>query len=282
MAAKQPSTSVRHDGHTLTVTMLEPRLSATGQPPAAAIKRAIFERPKATNANRGKQVPVTGYLVPARFKVDGFRHPVEFEVTATPISGVPILINWVAVGKIGGPLSALEFETQGQISLDNLPLGKLLAAAVKACAFTATTTATDEVQAEVAPGVKWKLDPNRWPPFMHLREFPSLQFVRIGGQAVAVKRNMQALTTESEIVSVHKADDAPINSPAALKRIAALYELATQLGPQGRGYKPIAEFIEQQTHGRRPRNTAQQMISLARKAGYLPKRTTKPKKRGKK
>ena len=281
MAAKQPSTSIRHDGHTLTVTMVEPRLSASGQPPAAAIKRAIFERPKFANANHGRQVPVTGYLVPARFKVDGFRHPVEFELIATPISGVPILMNWLAVGTIGGPLSALEFETQGQISLDNLPLGKLLAAAVKACAFTATTTATVEVQAEIVPGVNWKLNPNNYPPFMHLREFPPLQFIRIGGQAVAVKRNMAALLAESEIVSVHKADDAPINSPAALKRIATLYELATQLGHEGRGYKPIAEFIEQQTHGRRPKNTVQQMISLARKAGYLPKRTTKPKKRGK-
>ena len=93
-----------------------------------------------------------------------------------------------------------------------------------------------------------------------------------------VKKTAKALSAPTQVEAIHRADAAPMKSPQALKRIADLFTIADQLGKVGRGYKPIAEWIEIQTNGQRPATTAQQMISMARKAGYLPK--TKAKKRG--
>ena len=288
--ASQPSNTFRHNGHAYTVTMIEPRLNANGQPSADAMRTAIFERPKVTNANRGKVVTVTGYLTPATFTVTGFRHPIEFEINQTPILGAPITMQWIGIGTRGGVELVSDWIAQGQISLDDLPLKKLLAAAVKACAFTATTIATDEITAsmDLGNGVTRvrKMNIASSPRFMKLQGLPPLTFTRIGGELVQVKKNTKALTAPSQVEAVHRADAAPMKSPQALKRIAELYETADRLGRDGRGYRTIAEWIELKTNGARPATTAQQMISLARNAGYLekrkPKTKTKPKQRGKK
>lgn len=288
--ASQPSNTFRHDGHAYTVTMIEPRLNANGQPSADAMRTAIVERPKVTNANRGKVVTVTGYFTPAKFTVTGFRHPIEFETNQTPVYGAPITMQWIGIGTRGGVELLSEWITQGQISLDNLPLRKFLAAAVKACAFTATTIATDEITASINLGngetLTKKLKIGDRPSFIRYENLPPLTFTRIGGDLVQVKKNTKALTAPSQVEAVHRADAAPMKSPQALKRIAELYEAAEGLGRDGRGYRTIAEWIELKTNGARPATTAQQMISEARKAGYLekrkPKTKTKPKQRGKK
>ena len=287
--ASQPSNTFRHDGHAYTVTMIEPRLNANGQPSADAVHTAIVELPKVTNANRGKVVTVTGYFTPAKFTVTGFRHPIEFETNQTPVLGAPITIQWIAIGTRGGVELVSDWNTQGQISLDNLPLGKILAAAVKACAFTATTIAADEITESIELGngktlIK-KFNIANAPKFMKFRGLPPLTFTRIGGELVQVKKNTKALTASSQVEAVHRADSAPMSSPQALKRIADLYRAAEGLGRVGRGYRTIAEWIELKTNGVRPATTAQQMISLARKAGHLEKpkpKKTKPKQRGKK
>ena len=280
--ASQPSNTFRHDGHAYTVTMIEPRFGALGQPSAEALNRAIFERPKVTKANRGKAVTVTGYFAPARFEIKGFRHPIEIETAQTPIIGAPLTIQWIGIGKRGQLDSIAEWSTQGQISLDNLPLGKILAAAVKASAFVATTTAVDEITESIDLGggkvISKALKIGDAPRFMKFRNMPALVFTRIGGESVQVKKNLKTLTAPAQVEAIHRADAAPISSPQALKRIAELRTIADQLGKVGRGYKPIAEWIEIQTNGQRPATTAQQMISMARKAGYLPK--IKAKKRG--
>lgn len=287
--ASQPSNTFRHDGHAYTVTMIEPRLNANGQPSADAVRTAIVERPKVTNANRGKVVTVTGYFTPAKFTVTGFRHPIEFETNQTPILGAPITIQWIAIGTRGGVELVSDWNTQGQISLDNLPLGKILAAAVKACAFMATTIATDEITESIeldnGKTLIKKFNVSNAPKFMKFRGLPPLTFTRIGGELVQVKKNTKTLTAPSQVESVHRADAAPMSSPQALKRIADLYRAAEGLGREGRGYRTIAEWIEMKTNGVRPATTAQQMISLARKAGHLEKpkpKKTKPKQRGKK
>jgi hypothetical protein len=280
--ASQPSNTFRHDGHAYTVTMIEPRFGASGQPSAEALKRTIVERPKVTKANRGKAVTVTGYFAPARFEIKGFRHPIEIETAQTPIIGAPLTIQWIGIGKRGQLDSIAEWSTQGQISLDNLPLGKILAAAVKASAFVATTTAVDEITESIDLGggkvISKALKIGDAPRFMKFRNMPALVFTRIGGESVQVKKNLKTLTAPAQVEAIHRADAAPISSPQALKRIADLFTIADQLGKVGRGYKPIAEWIEIQTNGQRPATTAQQMISMARKAGYLPK--IKAKKRG--
>jgi len=280
--ASQPSNTFRHDGHAYTVTMIEPRFGASGQPSAEALNRAIFERPKVTKANRGKAVTVTGYFTPARFEIKGFRHPIEIETAQTPITGAPLTIQWIGIGKRGQLDSIAEWSTQGQISLDNLPLGKILAAAVKASAFVATTTAVDEITELIDLGggkvISKALEIGDAPRFMKFRNMPALVFTRIGGESVQVKKNLKTLTAPAQVEAIHRADAAPISSPQALKRIAELRTIADQLGKVGRGYKTIAEWIEIQTNGQRPATTAQQMISMERKAGYLPK--TKAKKRG--
>ena len=285
--ASQPSNTFRHDGHAYTVTMIEPRLNANGQPSADAVRTAIVERPKVTNANRGKVVTVTGYFTPAKFTVTGFRHPIEFETNQTPVLGAPITIQWIAIGTRGGVELVSDWNTQGQISLDNLPLGKILAAAVQACAFTATTIAADEITESIELGngktlIK-KFNIANAPKFMKFRGLPPLTFTRIGGELVQVKKHTKALTASSQVEAVHRADSAPMSSPQALKRIADLYRAAEGLGRVGRGYRTIAEWIELKTNGVRPATTAQQMISLARKAGHLEKpkpKKTKPKQRG--
>jgi len=284
--ASQPSNTFRHDGHAYTVTMIEPRFGASGQPSAEALNRAIFERPKVTNANRGKLVTVTGYFTPARFSVTGFRHPIEIETGQTPITGAPLTIQWIGIGKRGQLDSIIEWMAQGQISLDNLPLGKILAAAVKASAFVATTTAVDEITESIdLGGGKVKtvtMGIGNAPRFMKFRNMPALVFTRIGGEVVQIKKSLKTLTAPTQVEAVHRADAAPMDSPQALKRIAELFTIADQLGKVGRGHKPIVEWIEIQTNGQRPATTAQQMISMARKAGYLPKfqPKTKAKKRG--
>jgi hypothetical protein len=285
--ASQPSNTFRHDGHAYTVTMIEPRLNANGQPSADAMRTAIVERPKVTNANRGKVVPVTGYFTPAKFTVTGFRHPIEFETNQTPLLGAPITIQWIAIGTKGGVELFSEWITQGQISLENLPLGKILAAAVKACAFTATTIATDEITASIklddGKTLTKKMKIGNRPSFIRYENLPPLTFTRIGGELVQIKKNTKTLTAPSQVEAVHRADAAPMSSPQALKRIADLYRAAEGLGREGRGYRTIAEWIELKTNGVRPATTAQQMISLARKAGHLEKpkpKKTKPKQRG--
>ena len=287
--ASQPSNTFRHDGHAYTVTMIEPRLNANGQPSADAVRTAIVELPKVTNANRDKVVTVTGYFTPAKFTVTGFRHPIEFETNQTPVLGAPITIQWIAIGTRGGVELVSDWITQGQISLDNLPLGKILAAAVKACAFTATTIATDEITESInldnGKTLIKKLNIANAPKFMKFRGLPPLTFTSIGGELVQVKKHTKALTAPSQVEAVHRADAAPMSSPQALKRIADLYRAAEGLGRVGRGYRTIAEWIELKTNGVRPATTAQQMISLARKAGHLEKpkpKKTKPKQRGKK
>ena len=280
--ASQPSNTFRHDGHAYTVTMIEPRFGASGQPSAEALKRTIVERPKVTKANRGKTVTVTGYFAPAKFEIKGFRHPIEIETAQTPITGAPLTIQWIGIGTRGTLDSITDWITQGQISLDNLPMRKILMAAIKASAFTATTTAIDEITETIDLGggesktLTMKIGDA--PRFMKFRNSPDLVFTRIGGEAMEVKKTAKALSVPSQVEAIHRADAAPVFSPQALKRIAELYTVATELGKVGRGYKTITEWIEIQTNYQRPATTAQQMISMARKDGYLPK--TKAKKRG--
>jgi hypothetical protein len=280
--ASQPSNTFRHDGHAYTVTMIEPRFGASGQPSAEALKRTIVERPKVTKANRGKAVTVTGYFAPAKFEIKGFRHPIEIETAQTPITGAPLTIQWIGIGKRGQLDSITDWITQGQISLDNLPMRKILMAAIKASAFTATTTAVDEITETIDLGggkaktVTIKIGDA--PRFMKFRNAADLVFTRIGGEVMQVKKTAKALSVPSQVEAIHRADAAPVFSPQALKRIAELYTVATELGKVGRGYKTITEWIEIQTNYQRPATTAQQMISMARKDGYLPE--TKTKKRG--
>jgi hypothetical protein len=280
--ASQPSNTFRHDGHAYTVTMIEPRFGASGQPSAEALKRTIVERPKVTKANRGKAVTVTGYFAPAKFEIKGFRHPIEIETAQTPITGAPLTIQWIGIGKRGQLDSITDWITQGQISLDNLPMRKILMAAIKASAFTATTTAIDEITETIDLGggkaktVTIKIGDA--PRFMKFRNAADLVFTRIGGEVMQVKKTAKALSVPSQVEAIHRADAAPVFSPQALKRIAELYTVATELGKVGRGYKTITEWIEIQTNYQRPATTAQQMISMARKDGYLPE--TKAKKRG--
>jgi hypothetical protein len=280
--ASQPSNTFRHDGHAYTVTMIEPRFGASGQPSAEALKRTIVERPKVTKANRGKAVTVTGYFAPAKFEIKGFRHPIEIETAQTPITGAPLTIQWIGIGKRGQLDSITDWITQGQISLDNLPMRKILMAAIKASAFTATTTAVDEITETIDLGggkaktVTIKIGDA--PRFMKFRNAADLVFTRIGGEVMQVKKTAKALSVPSQVEAIHRADAAPVFSPQALKRIAELYTVATELGKVGRGYKTITEWIEIQTNYQRPATTAQQMISMARKDGYLPE--TKAKKRG--
>lgn len=280
--ASQPSNTFRHDGHAYTVTMIEPKFGASGQPSAEALKRTIVERPKVTKANRGKTVTVTGYFAPARFEIKGFRHPIEIETAQTPITGAPLTIQWIGIGTRGTLESITDWITQGQISLDNLPMRKILMAAIKASAFTATTTAVDEITETIDLGggkaktVTIKIGDA--PRFMKFRNAADLVFTRIGGEVMQVKKTAKALSVPSQVEAIHRADAAPVFSPQALKRIAELYTVATELGKVGRGYKTITEWIEIQTNYQRPATTAQQMISMARKDGYLPK--TKAKKRG--
>ena len=280
--ASQPSNTFRHDGHAYTVTMIEPKFGASGQPSAEALKRTIVERPKVTKANRGKTVTVTGYFAPARFEIKGFRHQIEIETAQTPITGAPLTIQWIGIGTRGTLESITDWITQGQISLDNLPMRKILMAAIKASAFTATTTAVDEITETIDLGggkaktVTIKIGDA--PRFMKFRNAADLVFTRIGGEVMQVKKTAKALSVPSQVEAIHRADAAPVFSPQALKRIAELYTVATKLGKVGRGYKTITEWIEIQTNYQRPATTAQQMISMARKDGYLPK--TKAKKRG--
>lgn len=282
-----PSATFGHAGYRITVEMIKPRIMANGQPENApdtkeiwpSIYRRINPKPKGTKANQ--RTIVTGYFAFATFRVTGWRHPIEF-YTCTTIFSEPITIQRITVGtdeSLG--ILAYEVQGQGQISLDGLPLGKLLAASIKACAFTAYAKPHRDFVAFM--GRQRKVNMDGAPAFMVWRgAVDPLEFVSIGGQPAAIKRDTKQLAGSIEIEAIHRADNAPMNSALALRRIATLYRDAVMFGKEHRGYQTIAKWIEQQTNGKRKANTVQQMIAMARAAGYLerskPRRAPKERK----
>jgi len=271
--SRAPRATFQHGGLTLTVEMIVPPLAANGEPigkPPTTYRRIN------SNAKAGRHT-VTGYFTHATFTVTGWRHPIEFRTIAT-IFGSPITISRITIGT-DESLGAMDYRTQGQITLDGLPMGKLINAALKASAFTAyarphrTTAAVN--------GRQMRVGMNGAPPFMVLHDASEpLEFIRIGGNPTAIANDSKVLAGSPQIAATHRADDAPIKSPAALKRIADLYRQAEMLGKVGRGHQTIAKWIEHQTNSKRPAATVQQMIGWARKAKLLDERKPKPK-RGK-
>jgi len=273
--SRAPRATFQHGGRTLTVEMIEPRLAANGKPNG---KPPTTYRRINSNAKADRHI-VTGYFTYATFTVTGWRHPIEFRTIAT-IFGSPITISRITIGT-DEPLGVMEYQERGQITLDGLPMGKLLNAALQASAFTAyarphrTTAAID--------GRQMRVNMDNAPPFMVLHDASEpLEFIRIGGNPTAIANDSKVLAGSPQIAATHRADDAPIKSPAALKRIADLYRQAETFGKVGRGHQTIAKWIEHQTNSKRPAATVQQMIGWARKAKLLDERKPKPKsKRGK-
>lgn len=273
--SRAPRATFGHAGRVLTVEMIVPRLAANGKP----IGKVHTTYPRINSNAKASRHTVTGYFTYATFTVTGWRHPIEFRTMAT-IFGYPITIGRITIGT-DEPLGAVDYETQGQITLDGLPMGKLLNAALQASAFTAyawphrTTAAID--------GRQMRVNMDNAPPFMVLHDASEpLEFISIGGNPTAIANDAKVLAGSPQIAATHRADDAPIKSPAALKRIADLFGQAETLGKAGRGHQTIAKWIEHQTNGKRPAATVQQMICWARDAKLLDRRKPQPKpKRGK-
>ena len=274
--SRAPRATFQHGGRTLTVEMIEPRLKTNGEP-IGKHPPPIYRRIN-SNAKAGRHI-VIGYITHATFTVTGWRHPIEFRTIAT-IFGSPITISRITIGT-DEPLGAVDYETQGQITPDGLPMVKLLNAALKASAFTAY--ARPHRTTAAIRGIPFRVNMDNAPPFMMLRDASEpLEFIRIGGNLTAIANDAKVLAGSPQIAATHRADDAPIKSPAALKRIADLYRQAETFGKVGRGHQTIAKWIEHQTNSKRPAATVQQMIGWARKAKLLDERKPKPKpKRGK-
>lgn len=256
-----PSATFGHAGYKVTVEMIKPRIMADGQPERQSSNRPwprFYPHIKQNiDDPDGVQRIVTGYFTNATFRVTGWRHPIEF-CTIHTVPGPPATIQRITIGT-DEALGTRDYQAQDQISLDGLPLGKLLAASLEASAHTATiklhrssmTFASRKVTRDHVP-----------------------IFVRLGD------------ASDPQIGATHPGDAAPMKSKIALRRIAKLYRDAVAIERVGRGYKTIAKWIEQQTGGKRKAATAQQMIAMARAAGYLdqsrPKRIAKHRRRIKK
>jgi len=271
-----PRATFHHGGRVLTVEMIVPRLKANGEP-IGKHPPPIYRRIN-SNAKADRHI-VTGYITHATFTVTGWRHPIEFRTIVT-IFGYPITIGRITIGT-DEPLGIEAYETQGQITLDGLPMVKLLNAALQASAFTAY--ARPHRTTAAIGGRQMRVNMDNAPPFMVLRDASEpLEYIRIGGNLTAIAKDAKVLAGSPQIAATHRADDAPIKSPAALKRIAYLFRQAEMLGKSGRGHQTIAKWIEHQTNGKRPAATVQQMIGWARDAKLLDRRKPKPKpKRGK-
>jgi len=263
--SRAPRATFGHAGRVLTVEMIVPRLMANGKP-IGKHPSPIYRRIN-SNAKAARHI-VTGYFTHATFRVTGWRHPIEFR-TMTTFFGSPITIKRITIGS-DEPLSVVDYETQGQITLDGLPMGKLLNAALQASAFTAYAWPHGTTGAIRGRTIGVNMDSA--PPFMVLQDVSKpLEFIRIGGNAVTVAKDAKVLAGSPQIAAIHRADDAPIKSRAALKRIADLYRQAETLGKADRGHQTIAKWIEHQTNGKRPATTVQQMIGWARDEKLLDK-----------
>jgi len=207
---------------------------------------------------RGASIPITGYLVPATFKVTGWRHPIEF-VTTNSLKGDRITIQRITIGSGDGSWSYTDDGDQPDIYLDRLPIGKIFDAALKACAFTATIPAR-----KINKRVKSDL------PFMRITELdtPPLMLT-IGGEPTNDDRAI--LLRKSDDRSDDRSDGRAIDDPQSLKAIARHYNEYKRIGKIAAGSVTIARYLEMNIG--KPQNTCQQMISMCRKAGYLPKQT---------
>lgn len=271
---KQPSTTFGHANRTITVTMIEPKINANGKPTLNESNH-IYRRinPASNTTTKPQRVKVMGYFVPASFRVTGWIHPIEFRTMFNPFSS-RITIQRITVGT-DDTLGALDIDDgQDQITLTGIPMGKLLAAAVKACVFTAyAKPARSTVNLF---GKTRRADPTGLPPFWKTNQSDPIEFVSIGGTPTKADTAVLLATTPDDRAGV---DLLPMSSPAALRRIASLYKFAEQAGRVGRDYKSVADWISDRTG--RPATTCQQMISMARDAKLLPKPVTKTKpKRG--
>lgn len=272
---KQPSTTFGHANRTITVTMIEPKINANGKPTLNESNH-IYRRinPVSNTATKPQRVKVVGYFVPASFRVTGWIHPIEFRTMFNPISS-RITIQRITVGT-DDILGAQDiYDGQDQVTLTGIPMGKLLAAAVKACVFTAYAKPTRSTVNLL--GKTRRFDPTGAPPFMKIaNQSDPIEFVSIGGTPTKADTAALLATTLDDRAGV---DLLPMSSPAALRRIASLYKFAEQAGRVGRDYKSVADWISDRTG--RPATTCQQMISMARDAKLLPKPVTKTKpKRG--
>ena len=272
---KQPSATFGHANRSITVTMIEPKINANGKPTLNELNH-IYRRinPVSNTTTKPQRVKVVGYFVPASFRVTGWIHPIEFRTMFNVFSS-RITIQRITVGT-DDTLGILDIDGgQDQVTLTGIPMGKLLAAAVKACVFTAYAKPTRSTVNFL--GKTRRFDPTGAPPFMKITDQSDpIEFVSIGGTPTKADTAALLATTLDDRAGV---DLLPMSSPAALRRIADLYKFAEQAGRVGRDYKSVADWISDRTG--RPATTCQQMISMARDAKLLPKPVTKTKpKRG--
>ena len=105
------SATFKHQGRTITVKMIEPKVGADGRINPNWGKY-IYRIP---TKRRGALVDVVGTITHAIYRVDGWRHPIK--IIASAAFGPPIIITHIQIGdhKLIGSARAL---LQGGIDFD--------------------------------------------------------------------------------------------------------------------------------------------------------------------
>jgi hypothetical protein len=168
-----------------------------------------------------------------------------------------VIIQHIEIGK-RGYLWSHEWQ---EVDLDGIPLGKIREHARRAATFvgklktrTSNTVGNPKVTSQH--------------PFIRFRELDEpITDIKIGGELSAI----DAAQFGSKYDPENNRSLLPMNNPKSLAEVARLYKQYYQIGRDAAGYLTVSKYIAREIN--RPATTCQQMISIARAQGLLPKQT---------
>ena len=252
--------TVKHQGIGLTVEMINPDVDLSGRIPRGwryYTYRIPFGR-------RGAVVDVVGVITHATFAVTGWRHPIRFRTNNLNI-GDPIIIQHIQIGTYGSESGDVGFEDYAEIDLSGLPLTKLRDAAIRASTFTGKLKTRKSNTKKLAEQKITVASRHRYLRIVELDN--AVTDIKVGGGLPG--KEFARLTRKSDLENVRAFG--PISSDQALNEIAKHYKNYYKIGKENLGYLSCAKYLEKMTG--RSSNTCQQMISICRKRGKLPKQT---------
>ena len=263
MPAKQhpARATFKHQGRTITVEMIDPKVLLNGHIPTIEPGRLTYRIPF---GKRGAVVDVVGTIAHATFLVTGWRHPLTIK-TATSFVGYPIIIKHIEIGHKDYP-GAKDF---ADVDLDGLPLGKIRIAAQRAATFTGKlkTRKTNSARGSLDGEQLGKVGSPH--PYLRITELDKYHpaDIKIGGTLNAKDTAAFGAKYENE----NAREYAPMDSDRALKEIAKHYKYFYKVGRENLGWLTCAQYLAKMT-GRKD-TTCQQMVSKCKKRGFLVKTT---------
>ena len=252
--------TVKHQGIVLTVEMINPNVNLDGRIP----RGWRYYTYRIPFGKRGAVVDVVGIITHATFAVTGWRHPIQFRTNNLGI-GDPIIIQHIEIGTYGSESGDVGFEDYAEIDLSGLPLTKLRDAAIRASTFTGKLKTRKSNTKKLT---EQKITVTSRHPYLRIVELDhEITDIKVGGGLPG--KEFAQLSRKSDLENVRAFG--PMRSDQALNEIAKHYKNYYKIGKENLGYLSCAKYLEKMTG--RSSNTCQQMISICRERGKLPKPT---------